>query len=142
MGIWIAVLLMLLAMPAGAQEWRKYSSSTQGDRYFDVRSVRAIGHMRRVWTVLDLSKRGPIGELSLRSLNEVDCKEQRARMLALTTFSESMARGDVLFSASGSTSEPWEFLAPGTVGEDLLQAVCPERKLTFYPLEPERRGAE
>ena len=120
----IAVLLMLLAMPAMAQEWSRYSISDEGDvHYLDFTTIRVNGHLRRVWTLANYpTPAGRSRALSSRTLEEVDCREGRLRTLSMAAFSEPMGRGRVL--ASIDTPYAWEFAAPGSITEALLKLAC------------------
>jgi len=59
---------------------------------------------------------------SYRSLAEYDCKEDRLRVLSITTHSGSMAAGETLESQDGVSE--WIDIAPGTIREILLKMLC------------------
>ena len=78
----LVALLMLPAMPAGAQTWVKVDEGVEYDR----RSVRADGSLRQVRVQVDLPVPDPTKMINrLRLLYEIDCKETRFRTLSMET---------------------------------------------------------
>ena len=125
----LAPLLLLLALPVGAQEWKAFSQVPgEETHYIDLSSIRVTGHMRRVWTLADLSSRNQYGAQSQRSLVEVDCKEQRIRALTYAELAEPMGRGKVLRSENFDPPDRWFFAVPGSTGAHLVRTVCAVKK--------------
>jgi len=117
-------VLLLFSSLAWAVNWVKVDSSVDGERtfYVDSDSIRKDGNLRKAWEIQDLKKRNKDGEMSRRMRVEYDCKNERSRILAFSTHSEGMARGEILFSASQVGS--WREIPPGTIGELYLKFVC------------------
>ncbi|MFZ9252411.1 MAG: surface-adhesin E family protein, partial [Hylemonella sp.] len=90
--------------------------------YIAPTTVRKDGDLRKVWSIQDLKERHIDGDLSLRAREEFDCKQERSRLLSLTTHSGPMATGDTLWK----TSEPreWNDVPPDTLLEKKLQIIC------------------
>lgn len=114
-------LLVLLAAPTWA-EWVKFDSNVNGVFYADPTTIRKDGQFRRVWVIRDLNKRDKDGKMSVRILNEYDCKDERARGVSFSSHSEPMAGGKLLTSFNEPTK--WNYISPETVGESMLDFVC------------------
>ena len=117
----LCLLLTLAAAPAWA-EWVKVSENVRSVYYIDPATIRRDGNLRRVWEIEDLKERGKGGEMSRRSLNEYDCKEERSRILSISAHSDPMAGGKTLLDYS----EPgkWGYHPPETSGQEVMQFVC------------------
>ena len=82
----IVLMLLIAATPAWA-EWVKVTEADTGTLYIDTATIRTIGDMRRIWELRDLKQRNSDGTMSQRVLEEYDCKEERRRLLAMSTHS-------------------------------------------------------
>lgn len=118
----IAVLLVLLAMPAVGQEWVQVGESDRYDYYIDQGSIRVNGNLRRAWLLWYYKERQRGGFYSSRGLDEFDCAEERSRSLQGDFYSEPMLKGELLHRFT--EPRPWEFVAPGTNGKAILDFVC------------------
>lgn len=117
----LTLLLLSLAAPALA-EWTKISENNATVHYIDSKITRSTDNLRTASEIQDLKERYKDGELSRRFLAEYDCKENRTRSLSFTTYSERMAKGNVL--AKGDTPEAWVTVQPGTIAARFLKFVC------------------
>ena len=103
--------------------WVLVSEPTTGSKlYVDPSTIRRDGNLRRYWEYVDYASRTSTGELSARSFEETDCREERRRMIETTGFSEAMLQGRILVSERGDGS--WRQIAPGTVAEGVMRYVC------------------
>jgi hypothetical protein len=117
----ILMLLLLIAGSPAWAEWVKVSETDDGSSYIDPATIRRIGDVRRVWVLQDL-KQSSIGVMSRRALEEFDCKEERRRILTLSSHSGAMASGDVI--ATDNSPGEWDYLPPNTPGATILGIVC------------------
>lgn len=122
MRIILCFLLALVAAPVWA-EWVKVAVTEDGSvaYYIDPASLRKEGNFRKVWQIADLKQRED-GEMSTRSRDEYDCKEERRRILSLSSYSEPMAGGETLWSKDGVRE--WRAIPPGSVSAGILKIVC------------------
>jgi hypothetical protein len=90
--------------------------------YIDPETIRKDGNLVRVWTIYDEKRRHKDGQLSIRSREEYDCKQERYRYLSMSTHSEPMARGDTLESYPPDVS--WREIPPGGAASFMLKIVC------------------
>ena len=118
------ILFMLLAFVSSnaAAAWVEVSETVGAFVYIDRSTIRKNGDLRRVVVIQDLKKRSPNGHLSMRSLDEYDCKEAHLRSLSLATHSEQMAAGRILWSKE--TPSEWHHVAPDTPTQKILGIVC------------------
>ena len=120
------LLLALLLMTVGATawaEWVPYYLFSDRTLYVDLSTVKRDGDFSRVWTIGDFEERNKNGELSYRSHEEFDCKNEMHRLLVLELFSEHMARGNSVGKMERGPTR-WEAIAPDTAGRALLEHVC------------------
>jgi hypothetical protein len=128
----ITALLMLVALPAGAQQWIKYDESISQfegkiflstQNYFDASSLRVDGHLRRVWTLSDTS----VGKLdSQLALYDFDCKDALFRIRALKVTAGRMGLGKESFNGDvirDGLNLVWQAVTPGGQTK-LLNSVC------------------
>ncbi len=119
----LALVLVAVSSGAWAQQWVEVSANESGTVFYvDPTTIKKNGNLRRYWTVHNLAKADKDGDLSYRSLAEVDCKEERIRDLQADYFRAPMASGQ----RSGGLSSPneWRYVAPGTSGESVMKFVC------------------
>jgi hypothetical protein len=117
-------VLLLFSSLSWAVNWVSIDSSADGEItvYIDRDSIRKDGNLRKAWRIQDLKKRDKDGEMSYRVRAEYDCKNERSRTLAVSTHSEGMASGQILYNASQVGS--WIEIPPGTTGDSTLKFVC------------------
>jgi len=97
--------------------------ATSNDKiYVDPATIRRDGNLRRFWKLIDYGSRSSSGWQSSRSFDEIDCREERTRIVEITSFSESMLQGRNIGTQRGSGS--WSQIAPGTLGEGVMRYVC------------------
>ena len=116
-----ALAISLIATTAQA-EWSYFTSADAGRFYIDYSTIKKTRHGVRVWEMIDYRNPGSLGQLSHRILAEYDCNEDRYRDLSITSFTGYGATGDVIIRDDDPNE--WHYVAPGTVGEAKLQAVC------------------
>ena len=115
--------LLLVAMSTGAMaEWVELGENDQGVYYIDPTTIRKDGNFRRVWTMDDLKQRGKSGEMSTRTLEEYDCKEELYRTLVISAHDKPMLSGSTLLSVNITTE--WRFVPPDTPAEARRSIAC------------------
>lgn len=121
----IAVAMSCVTASAMA-EWTSLSDIGYPDTYYiDKSSVRKDGNLRKAWIIKDFhffDDVGNNGEQSNRYKQEFDCKEERIRVLFLTSHSRRMAKGKLLKTINQPTT--WTEVPPETVEREVLNVVC------------------
>jgi hypothetical protein len=90
--------------------------------YVDPSTIRRDGRLRRYWDLTNFPSPRSSGALSGRYLMEVDCQEQRSRILQSASFSGPMLTG-TLISRSNNPGN-WDYLAPKPQGAEVMRYVC------------------
>lgn len=128
----MTALVTLPALAGWTAIHQEQTSAGSVTTYIDWDTLRVKGNSRRVWTLVDRQLSTSGEPLSLRSLREFDCQEERIRTWQSESFVTRMASGRPTSSSNGEPSN-WTFIAPNTVGDGLLRAAC-----SFVPLTAER----
>jgi len=117
----LLILLLFLTCPAWSA-WAIVNETKEFNLYVDPSTVRKDGALRKVWEIMDFKLSSSEGYMSILYKKEYDCKEERLRLLAISSHSESMAGGKTLFSRQ--LNEDWEVIPPRTSNETILSIVC------------------
>jgi hypothetical protein len=127
-GLWLAIALISGSGFAQAQ-WNEVSKAKNGDVWkMETGTARRAGDSARVWVMithpLPITYPAPYshsGVRSFRTLVQFDCKEQRARRLEASYFSQPNGEGRVLGT---SENDDWFNVPPDTPDADLMRAAC------------------
>jgi hypothetical protein len=115
------LLLVLLGAQAHA-DWQALAKADDGDWYVDSQSMQA-GPPLRVWTLFDHhTPVGAFGVLSVKTMHEFDCEQNRMRDTNIVVFNDHMARGSILRNTYPGTQLMHP--PPGSVFEQLMKQVC------------------
>lgn len=121
------IILACLLATSGASafaEWTYVTESSDGTIfYIDFQSIRNDGNLRKVWIIQDIKQRDKDGEMSSRLRFEFNCKEERNRILAISTHTGRMAGGKTLFTG-GADPMGWNEIPPNTPFMRILKIVC------------------
>ena len=112
-----------LASPVFAG-WTEVAESVNGSTfYIDYDTVKENNGYVYYWDLTDLLKPDSAGDLSYKSLNEVDCGIPRKyRILSDTYYTQPMASGSV--NSSSNNASEWIYPSPSSVDETKINAVC------------------
>jgi hypothetical protein len=122
----IGLFLILFSVNCFAG-WELYAGGDGVDVYIDLSTLRKIDKKERVWTLSNYSVRKNFKGLnkdyqSIKSYYEVDCSEEKSRILSMQFFSDAMGNGEVIYSNNEYGN--WNFHAPGSLGSSLIRVVC------------------
>ena len=124
---YLVALMILIAQPAQARWVLAETSSDHTEHYIDFMSIRVDGNYRKFWKLINFPKiENSTGQESIRVRMEIDCKEERQRILTSTRFSKPMEAGSIL-NNSTEISE-WQDIAPTSVANTFLTILCPSSK--------------
>lgn len=114
------------AAPAGAAaapSWVLVSRNVSDTEvYVDPATIRREGRLRRYWDLTNYPSARSNGALSGRYLMEIDCQEQRSRILQSATFTGAMLGGTLISRSNNPGS--WDYVAPRTQGAEVMRYVC------------------
>lgn len=118
-------LMLLVVSGAASAEWTVAGENDSFTLYVDRTTIRRNGNFVKMWDLKDLKKAEVIGgksTLSIRGQQEFDCKEEKRRFLALTSFSGQMLSGAV--NLTSDDMDKWSPVAPGSMGETMWKIAC------------------
>ena len=115
------VLLMAFSCSAWAA-WENISKAGSYTYYVDTATIKKEGTIHRAWVMKNRDFKLE-GEMSVRYLQEFDCKREQSRYLQISQFSGVMGSGDEV-DRHDYLDDAWDYIAPGTVDEHLLDYVC------------------
>ena len=121
----VFALSLLLCVPAAA-EWTRLDDTDTAAGYVDLASVQKQGSTVRMSSLLDFKnvqrKDGRL-YLSLTVEFEINCAEQRSRILAVAAYSGNMGQGELVL-AEPFAERPWEPVRRRTRLDALWQIAC------------------
>ena len=116
-------LILLVVCCSASAEWAIVTWSDKALFYVDTDTIRRQGTIRRFWALKNFLVRDEDGILSIRGFEEHDCKEEKMRVLEISTHFDLWASGGVKdnFSLEDKT---WKRIPPGTIVEGVHKFVC------------------
>lgn len=90
--------------------------------YFDPDTIRKDGDMRTVWLLIDQKERDKFGSMSIRARREIDCKNERERIISRSVYSGPMLTGELMLQSSNIGK--WDDIPPQTVVAIELKTFC------------------
>jgi hypothetical protein len=121
----LAVLSLYLPCTAAIAEWTQVDHSAETTVLADKSTIRRADTTAKFWTLTNFANVKVIEgkrHQSVKTQFEVDCKEDRLRLLSTTFYSQTDGRGSVVYSTSAATF--WEPVAPETIGSQLVLFAC------------------
>jgi hypothetical protein len=119
---YLSMVLMSLLGTLAHAEWQSFAKADDGDWYLESQLVQT-SPMVRAWTLFDHhTPVGAFGVLSVKTMLEFDCPQQRMRDINIVVFNDHMARGSILRNTYPGTQliHP----PPGSVFEQLMTQLC------------------
>ena len=104
--------------------WEKVDVSIYGNvTYLDFKSLKKNNEYIYIWSLTDLLKPTKYGDLSWKSLLELDCNiPQKFRSISQQFFPQPMGKGTASTMLSEKTI--WSYYEKGTAKQRILDAVC------------------
>ena len=134
-----AILLMILAVVSSnaAADWVEVSATDKKTVYANPATIRKKGNMVKMWELVDIkpsrftksmqvfSESNDEFSMSTREQEEFDCKKEQTRTLYISTHSENMGEGELIFRCSDPGK--WEPIVPNSIDESLWKFACGKR---------------
>ena len=120
----LTLLASLLVTGSAWAEWEKAAATDSADFYIDPATIRVDGNLRRIWEVIDYTKKVKDGHLSTRMRVEYDCKQERFRVMSISQHSGAMASGNNIYSYTWDPPRKWDDIPPNSYYEIVLKIVC------------------
>ncbi len=120
----ILMVLMLISTPTLA-EWTMIQTGDNENVYVDFDTLQKIGDLVTVSTLNDYSFAQQKKELSTQFTELHDCKHKKFKALAISYYSENMAKGNVIEAFSFNAPDiAWSDLVNYSVGELKANIIC------------------
>jgi len=131
----IGYIVFFFCMEGWGADWKLYHVDEEYRCYYDGETIRKVLGILRVWEKWIPSQKmvdEQVKKIGAEyqdwafnlSLTAIDCTEGKYRLLSYTSYDKS---GKTIIRFENSESgTPGRFIAPETVGETLLKAVCPK----------------
>ena len=115
-------LHLLIAFPViVCAEWTKIDEGKIYYTYTDVKSLNTQPEGIYAWALYDFIDQQPEGYRSAKVLFQIDCKQNRYKMLSVNTFAGSMGEGE---SGMPKCSDRWDDAAPNSLGFHVVKYIC------------------
>ena len=103
-------------------DWTKVDESEIGNHYVDFNKIKKQDGFVYFWTLLDLLKPDPDGDLSYKNYKQGDCELFRFKSLSFSFHTEPMGGG------TGETGNPkspeWNYPSPNSGDKKTLTLIC------------------
>jgi len=127
----LAFLLASVQLTISAQEseWLHITSTDEDgviDFYINKEMPILTANGYKMWVLANIIRKpkamSNLDRLSWKDYYEVDCKENKAKVLSYVSYNKPMGKGEVLRIRSEPSD--WMFIAPNTVLEELTKRPC------------------
>ena len=116
----LATLLILCTGPVWAG-WVHYAESIKDNQYFYHPSSIKGKTVKKVWTKDEVLS-ADLGFRSRRALWEIDCKDEKIRVLSFHKYSEPNLEGEITETLNEPSS--WSYVPPDTIIKKLFDITC------------------
>lgn len=115
------LILALLSSAANAQTWKYVTSGSSTKMFIDTSSVERSGSTVVFWRKVQYNITRFVGDARYNKKlirQKADCLDQRSAILQSTAYLDGAS------VHSYQAPDEWEYAAPGTVMEAVIQAAC------------------
>jgi hypothetical protein len=127
------VLMIALGLTCGSAmaEWTEVgiSADEQTIIYADKGSIVRKGSIAKMWSIFDFKSARASASvkgkfiLSNKGQSAYDCSEEKVRVLATSTHTKGLGKGDIVYS-NYSIEDDWEAIAPDSIDKLLFNIAC------------------
>lgn len=121
---WMMVVLAVASGSAVA-DWVSIGDQGVAEIFVDKTTITRVGDTAKMWQLQELkTARTAAGAtyISLKQLDEYDCKDPRTRGVEIAAFPKPMAEGTAVASQKGSGT--WAKVVPDSTNEMLWKIAC------------------
>jgi hypothetical protein len=118
----ILIFLLGLVSNSAMAAWTQVVQNGSDAVYADISTISKTGNKVKMWNLFNLTKRTGDNYMSLKSLQEFDCKERKNRIVSYSTYSGSMGNGNMV--KSSNRAHEWLPVKSGGVMEKLWNTAC------------------
>lgn len=126
-------LVAFMASTLAQAEWVKLASASEGEVtvYVDPASIKREGNVVEFSALFDYVTVRTLSGAPFQSATmqeEIDCAGKQSRTLAVSSYSEPMAGGHIVSTATGG-HVPWTPIVPESIVSTIYKFVCKEKEL-------------
>lgn len=126
----ILLMILLSAICNSAMaEWSYIGDNDDVTIYVDSSTIKKRGSTAKIWVLFDYKAprtlQSGASYLSLKRLNEFDCKKDEERMLSFVIAADHMGKGDALPS---SEKTEWNPIIPDSATAEVSKYACGIKK--------------
>lgn len=106
-------------------EWTEVGGNESQTVYADLTTIHMVGNKAKMWSLLDLKKpdtTAPKPYLSMKMLNEFDCKREQYRFISSQNLSGNMGAGGVVYQ--NNTAAEWNPIPSKSGVRTLWKTAC------------------
>lgn len=119
----ILMFMIVFMSNAAIASLYKVTSNEEAIIYADPSSIQKSGDLVKMWEVTDFKKKSNNDKyLSVKSLHEFDCKQNKSRVVNYSMYSQNMASGKVV--QSSNVAHAWLPVRSGGITVALLATAC------------------
>jgi hypothetical protein len=127
LGFCLLITLLVLSCGQACAEWVPVANNDERGvtTYVDPDTISHKGYLVKVWTLFNwktVQTEASDSYLSSKEQIQLDCAEERVRLLAFTLFSGNMGSGNVVKADSYETK--WELIQPRSINRVIWVFVC------------------
>lgn len=124
--IWF-VAAFFFSFPALAK-WEVVAEGERNTVFIDKSTMRVKGAIRKIWTMESFpdapEEVGGRTYISVKSLKEYDCQDDRRRLLQSIAYSESFGEGNIVYTTPSGLIPEWRHVVPGSYQAKVAEIVC------------------
>lgn len=116
---------LIVGVTSVQAEWvRVENGAKRGEKhYFDPEPMQKQGHFRKVWMLSSYEQKQPGGYRSVKSLYELDCREEKARSHTMLLYADAMAATGVI-GARHDQPKDWFSYTDHSILGHIAKTVC------------------
>lgn len=119
------MFFLLYPVLSNASNWINVGMSSSGTTFFvDLESITRSGDSITFWSITNYTSRTTYGDLSSKVQRTVNCRSREQIHRYHMFYDDLNANGKLTLSIPANSSDKWEPIAPDTMNEVLLKAVC------------------
>jgi hypothetical protein len=124
-------MCLMIVSGSTLADWEEAVSDDEVKTYADSSTIIKKGDKVKMWSLQDYAdaqSADDLSYLSVKNINEYDCKRRQIKQLYVSRHDENMGEGDILFI--NYEPEKWQTVEADSAEESLLKVACGEKTET------------
>jgi hypothetical protein len=120
----IFYIFLIIPTLSYASNWVEVTKNAEGSSsYVDGQSIKRTGELVTFWSMLNFATKTKQGDLSFKALSTINCKTREIINKYFYFYDDWNGNGKATASFPNNDNQ-WQPIAPDTVNERLLEAIC------------------